>query len=90
VATLEREVVWKAQEVQNDAIQWGVDVDSELWRRVGLVSQLTQYGLCLCLELHCVLMVGPVTREGLRFLLRFVQTLWNLRGSTLPVGRSWS
>jgi hypothetical protein len=30
VATLEREAVWKAQEVQNDVIQLGVDIDSEL------------------------------------------------------------
>jgi hypothetical protein len=27
--TVERELIWKAQEMHNDAIQWGVDVDSE-------------------------------------------------------------
>jgi hypothetical protein len=27
--TIERELIWKAQEAHNDAIQWGVDVDSE-------------------------------------------------------------
>jgi hypothetical protein len=26
--TIERELIWKAREAQNDAIQWGVDVDS--------------------------------------------------------------
>jgi hypothetical protein len=29
VKTIERELIWKAQEVQNNMIQWGVDVDSE-------------------------------------------------------------
>jgi hypothetical protein len=27
VKTIERELLWKAREAQNDAIQWGVDVD---------------------------------------------------------------
>jgi hypothetical protein len=26
---MERELIWKVREAQNDAIQWGVDVDSE-------------------------------------------------------------
>jgi hypothetical protein len=26
---MERELLWKAQEERNDAIQWGVDVDSD-------------------------------------------------------------
>jgi hypothetical protein len=28
VGTIEREIVWKALEAQNNVIQWGVDVDS--------------------------------------------------------------
>jgi hypothetical protein len=27
--SIEQELIWKAREAQNDAIQWGVDVDSE-------------------------------------------------------------
>jgi hypothetical protein len=27
--TMERELIWKAREAHNDAIQWGVDVDSD-------------------------------------------------------------
>jgi hypothetical protein len=27
VNTIERELIWKAREAQNDAVQWGVDVD---------------------------------------------------------------
>jgi hypothetical protein len=27
--TIERELIWKAREAQNDTIQWGVDIDSD-------------------------------------------------------------
>jgi hypothetical protein len=32
-----------------------------------------------------VLMVGLVSREGLKLQWRFARTLWNFRGNTLPV-----